>query len=56
MTFMQPLGAALALCACTPALAVGSLAEVGVFDRSNGRRLPVYWPPARPPIRSKAVT
>jgi len=43
MTFMKLLGAALALCACTPVLAVGSLAEVGVFDRSDGRRLPVYW-------------
>jgi len=43
MTFMKLLGAALALCACTPVLAVGSLAEVSVFDRSDGRRLPVYW-------------
>jgi hypothetical protein len=43
MTFTQLLGAALALCACTPALAVGGLAEVSVFDRSDGRRLPVYW-------------
>ena len=43
MTFTQLLGAALALCVGTPALAVGSLAEVGVFDRNDGRRLPVYW-------------
>lgn len=43
MTFVKLLGATLALCAGTSALAVGSLAEVSVFDRSDGRRLPVYW-------------
>jgi hypothetical protein len=43
MTFMKLFGAALALCAGTQALAVGSLAEVSVIDRSDGRRLPVLW-------------
>lgn len=36
-------GAALALALSTQALAVGSLADVNVYDRSDGRRLPVYW-------------
>lgn len=43
MTLVKLLGAALALCACTEALAVGRLADVAVFDRSDGRRLPVIW-------------
>jgi len=43
MTLLKLLGAALALCACAPALAVGSLAEISVYDRSDGRRLPVLW-------------
>jgi hypothetical protein len=36
-------GAALALALSTQALAVGGLADVNVFDRSEQRRLPVYW-------------
>jgi hypothetical protein len=36
-------GAALALALSTQALAVGGLADVDVFDRSEQRRLPVYW-------------
>jgi hypothetical protein len=43
MTFLKLVAAALALCACTQALAVGRLADVNVFDRSDGRPLPVYW-------------
>jgi hypothetical protein len=43
MTFMQLFGAALALSACTQALAFGNLAEVSVIDRSDGRRLPLVW-------------
>lgn len=43
MTFMKLVAAALALGACTQAQALGSLAEVSVIDRSDGRRLPVYW-------------
>lgn len=35
--------AALALSLAGPAHAVGSLADVSVFDRSAGRQLPVYW-------------
>jgi hypothetical protein len=36
-------GAALALALSTQALAVGGLADVNVFDRTEQRRLPVYW-------------
>lgn len=43
MQRMKLLGAAAALCLCTQALAVGSLVDVTVFDRSAGRTLPVYW-------------
>jgi len=43
MKLLKLAGAALALCACTQAAAVGNLAEVTVFDRSGGRPLPVYW-------------
>jgi len=44
-----PVAATLADCAallgalCTQAGAVGSLADVAVYDRSEGRRLPIYW-------------
>lgn len=43
---MKPLQfvlAVLALCASAQTQAVGGLAEVRVFDRSDGRQLPVYW-------------
>ncbi|MDH4173168.1 MAG: hypothetical protein OEW96_12865 [Betaproteobacteria bacterium] len=43
MTLLKLVAAALALCAVSPALAVGSIAEVSVYDRSDGRHLPVYW-------------
>jgi hypothetical protein len=36
-------GAALALALSTQALALGGLADVNVFDRTEQRRLPVYW-------------
>jgi len=35
--------AALALATAAPALAVGSLADLTVYDRTEGKRLPVYW-------------
>jgi hypothetical protein len=35
--------AALLAAVCTQAAAVGGLADVTVFDRSDGRLLPVYW-------------
>ncbi len=43
MTLLKLLAAALALCAFSPALAVGSIAEVSVYDRASGHRLPVHW-------------
>ncbi len=47
MNPLKLLGAAVAAAATvtlsTQALAVGSLADVHVFDRSEGRQLPVYW-------------
>ncbi len=35
--------AALLAALAGPALAVGGLADLGVYDRSEGRELPVYW-------------
>jgi hypothetical protein len=43
MNTLKLAGAALALALSTQALAVGSLAEVNVFDRTENRRLPVVW-------------
>ena len=43
MKTLKLAGAALALALSTQALAVGSLAEVNVFDRTENRRLPVVW-------------
>lgn len=45
MTPLGTLGAAIAaaLSISTQALAVGSLVDLHVYDRSEGRQLPVYW-------------
>lgn len=43
MKTLKLAGAALALALSTQALAVGSLADVNVFDRTEQRRLPVFW-------------
>ena len=43
MQSLKLMGVALALALSTQALAVGSLADVTVFDRSEGRRLPIVW-------------
>jgi len=47
MTSLRLLGAAVAVAATVTlspqVLAVGNLADVNVFDRSEGRQLPVYW-------------
>lgn len=40
---LKLLAAALLAASSLPALAVGSLADVRVFDRAQGRELPVYW-------------
>ena len=47
MKSLKLLGAAVAVAATVTlspqVLAVGNLADVNVFDRSEGRQLPVYW-------------
>ena len=43
MKSLKLAGAALALALSTQALAVGGLADVNVYDRTEQRRLPVYW-------------
>jgi hypothetical protein len=43
MKTLKLAGAALALALSSQALAVGGLADVNVFDRTEQRRLPVYW-------------
>jgi hypothetical protein len=43
MKSLKLLGAAIALALSAQALAVGSLADVTVFDRTENRRLPVVW-------------
>lgn len=40
---LKLLAAALLAASSLPALAVGSRADVRVFDRAQGRELPVYW-------------
>jgi hypothetical protein len=49
-------GAALALALSTQALALGGLADVNVFDRTEQRRLPVYWHEGRAYVVGKVVT
>lgn len=43
MQTMRAFCAALLAACATQAAAVGSLADITVFDRSEGRQLPVYW-------------
>lgn len=43
MNTLKLAGAALALALSTQALAVGGLADVNVYDRTEKRQLPVYW-------------
>jgi hypothetical protein len=43
MKTLKLAGAALALALSAQALAVGGLAEVNVYDRTERRQLPVYW-------------
>lgn len=43
MKVAKILGAALALMLSAPAWSVGRLADLAVFDRSEGRNLPVHW-------------
>lgn len=53
---MEPLlklAAILALACSTHACAVGSLADLAVYDRTEGKRLPVYWHEGRAYIAGK---
>ncbi len=43
MNMLNMLGAALAVALSTQACASGGLVDVGVYDRAEGRRLPVHW-------------
>ncbi len=43
MKRLKRLAAALAAASALPALAIGNLADVRVFDRAQGRELPVHW-------------
>lgn len=45
--------AALLVTCATQAAAVGSLADITVFDRSDGRQLPVYWHEGRAWVAGK---
>src|SRR5687768_13577578 len=44
---------AVALLASGPALAHGGLVDVSVFDRTDGRSLPVYWHEGRAYVAGK---
>ena len=43
MNLMRSICAALLVAAATQTCATGRLVDVSVYDRSEGRRLPVYW-------------
>jgi hypothetical protein len=43
MKLLKGVIAALAVATAAPAAAVGSLADLTVYDRTEGKRLPVYW-------------
>lgn len=53
MKTLKLAGAALALAVSTQALAVGSLADVNVYDRTEKRPLPVYWHEGRAYVAGK---
>src|SRR4051794_34745497 len=50
---LQSLLGILALACSTHACAVGSMADLAVYDRTDGRRLPVYWHEGRAYIAGK---
>lgn len=43
MNLFKGVIAAIAVATAAPAAAVGSLADLTVYDRTDGKRLPVYW-------------
>jgi hypothetical protein len=53
MKTLKLAGAVIALALSAQALAVGSLAEVKVFDRTENRQLPVYWYEGRAYVAGK---
>jgi len=53
MKMLKLAGAAIALAFCAQALAVGGLAEVSVYDRTETRPLPVYWHQGRAYVAGK---
>jgi hypothetical protein len=53
MKMLKILGAALALVLCTQAWAIAALVDVSVYDRAEGRRLPVHWHQGRAYIAGK---
>lgn len=53
MNLLQKFAGAFALACATQACAVGSLADLTVYDRTEGRRLPVYWHEGRAYVAGK---
>jgi hypothetical protein len=53
MNTLKLAAAALAAAFCTQALAVGGLADVNVYDRTEKRQLPVYWHAGRAYVAGK---
>ncbi len=53
MKTLQKLAGIFALACATQACAVGSLVDLTVYDRTEGRRLPVYWHEGRAYVAGK---
>jgi len=53
MRMLKILGAALAVALSTQACATGALVDLSVYDRAEGRRLPVHWHQGRAYIAGK---
>ena len=53
MKMLKILGAAFALAVSAQACASGGLVDVGVYDRAEGRRLPVHWHQGRAYVAGK---
>jgi hypothetical protein len=54
MSKFMMIGAALALALSAQACAAGSLVDLGVYDRAEGRRLPVHWHQGRAYVAGSA--
>jgi len=53
MNKLKMLGAVLAVALSTQACATGGLVDLGVYDRAEGRRLPVHWHQGRAYVAGK---